>query len=779
MKKIGIFIQNYSSLVRFLLSYIIILLIPLLIGVLAYNEAVRLVERDAREANLSLLEQTKDILDRRFDEIDSIVTQISNSTKINKMINVNGPLNGADAFVMYDVLRDLSYYTVRNSFIADFYIYFRNSDIIMSSRSTYIRLPVFYEPAFKFGNMTYEEWHSKILESYHYKDYLPSTLAVLNGKMSPVITYMQSLPVEYPCHPIKGNIMVLIDENEINKLLSRLNINDGGWAYIADNRGRIITCIAKDKRALNPISFSPKQSKGFEDLVLSGEKMTVSYTASAYNGWTYVAALPNHVVMANVNYIKKTTCIIMFLALLLGVLIAFFLAYKNSKPLQKIAAMMKELIDGDNDNVSSGYAYLQSTVSKLIENNNNLKSAMQKQIPVIEAAFFHRLLKGEFYNLNEVEAVLAQTDIKMCGSCFVVTILHINGYHDLITKDILKELNMTAIIIKDIISGIDHDDLHVHSINNDKIALIIGFEADNARDCISETEVMLKQIDYELINHYNIKVSMAAGNICDSMLLISQSFNEALQALDFSTAEKDSGVIWYHKLPNDSKTYYYPMDVETRLTNLVKAGDKHGMEDLLQGIYHKNLEERKLSKDMICQMVYEVRGTIIKILDQITVNDKEKLDSIKKSLSKAVHGENLENSFKSLFSVYELICDAVNEQKKSRNADLINRIIEYLNNAYTEADLCLCKVASQFDISEVYLCQFFKEKTGENFSDYLERIRIQYACELLAVTNLSINDIAMKTGYNSAHAFRRVLKRVKGINPLDYRDLNRTGGYIS
>lgn len=776
LKRLGLFRQKYSSLTRFLLSYIVILLIPLLTGMISYNEAVRLVEKDAREANLSLLEQTKDILDKRFDEIDSIVTQIANSTKIKRMMNVNGPLEGANAFIMYDALRDLSYYIVRNNFIADFFIYFKNSDIIISSRSSYTRLPIYYEPVLKYGNMTYEEWHREILDSYHCRDYLPSTPAVLNGKMSPVITYVQSIPLEYPGGPIKGNIMILIDENEINKLLSRLNINDGGWAYIADNTGQIITCISRDKSALHPLSFDPKQSKGFKDLVLSEKKMTISYTTSTYNGWIYVTALPYQVAMTNANHIKNATLTIMLITLLLGIMIAFFLAYKNSTPLQKIAAMLKELFDGDSDSGFSGYAYLQSSISRLIESNNDLKSAMQKQVPVIEAAFFHRLLKGEFYNLNEIEAILAQTDIKMCGSWFVVIILHINGYHDLITKDILKELSMTIVVIKDIISNVTHDNLHVHSINNDKVALIVGFDSDNVQDCISETEAMLKKIDYELVNRYNIKVSIAAGNLYDSRLLISQSFNEALYALDYMNAEKENGIIWYSRLPNDNKTYYYPMDVETRLTNLLKAGDKQGMESLLQDIYRKNFEERKLSKDMILQMIYEVRGTIIKVLDQITTCNREKLDSLKKSLNRVIHSENPDALFKGLFSIYGLLCDIINERKKCRNVELINKITDYLNKAYTDPDLCLCKVASQFDISEVYLCQFFKEKTGENFSDYLENIRMQQACELLAITDMSVNDIAIKAGYNSAHAFRRALKRVKGINPLDYRELNRVTG---
>lgn len=775
LRWLGSLRRKHSSLAWFFLSYIVILLIPLLTGSIAYNEAVRLVEKSAREANLSLLEQTKDILDRRFDEVDSIVAQISNNTRIKRMLNVNGPLEGADAFVMYDALRDLSYYIVRNNFIADFYIYFKNSDIIMSSGSAYTRLSIYYEPLLKYGDLTYGEWHRKILNGYHSRAYLPADLAMLNGKMSSVITYLQSIPIESP-GPTKGNIMVLIDENEINKLLSRLTINDGGWAYIADDTGRIITCIAEDKNLLSPLSFDREQPRGFKDMLLSGKKMTISYTTSGYNGWTYVAALPYHAAMANANHIKRATFTITLVSLLLGIIIAFFLAYKNSTSLQKIAAMLKELFDGEGDSAPGGYAYLQSSVSRLIESNRDLKSAMQKQLPAIQAAFFQRLLKGEFYSLNELEAVLAQTDIKMRGRWYMVVILHINRYPDLITKDILKELSMTVVVIKDIISNVIRDNLHVHSIENDKAALIAGFDSDNPQDCISEMEAILKKIDGELTGRYNIKVTMAAGNPYDSRLLIGKSFNEALQALDYEPAEGAGAVIWYNRLSSDSKTYYYPLDVETRLMNLLKSGDKQGMESLLQDIRRRNFVERKLNMDMLVQLLYEVRGTIVKALDQIMACDGEKLNNVKKSLNKVTQSEKPDAYFKYLAGVFELLCDIINERKKSRSADRINKITDYLNKAFADPDLCLCKVASQFGISEVYLCQFFKEKTGENFSDYLENIRIRQACKLLATTGMSVKDIAVETGYNSAHAFRRALKRVKGVNPLDYRELNRIVG---
>ena len=78
-------------------------------------------------------------------------------------------------------------------------------------------------------------------------------------------------------------------------------------------------------------------------------------------------------------------------------------------------------------------------------------------------------------------------------------------------------------------------------------------------------------------------------------------------------------------------------------------------------------------------------------------------------------------------------------------------------------------MASTFSITESYLSFFFKEQTGENFSGYVETVRITHAVELLRTTEMSIADVAAAVGYNSDKTFRRVFKKAKGISPSDYR----------
>ena len=64
----------------------------------------------------------------------------------------------------------------------------------------------------------------------------------------------------------------------------------------------------------------------------------------------------------------------------------------------------------------------------------------------------------------------------------------------------------------------------------------------------------------------------------------------------------------------------------------------------------------------------------------------------------------------------------------------------------------------------------FKEKTGVNFSTYLENIRMTEAARLIQETDISLNELYFAVGYNNPNSFRRVFKKVFGVTPSSMRE---------
>ena len=101
-----------------------------------------------------------------------------------------------------------------------------------------------------------------------------------------------------------------------------------------------------------------------------------------------------------------------------------------------------------------------------------------------------------------------------------------------------------------------------------------------------------------------------------------------------------------------------------------------------------------------------------------------------------------------------------------QNLVLVEKVKEYIQLNYSDQQLSLTSVGEEFCITEAYLSKIFKKATGENFSKYIESMRMKYAKDLMD-QNKRVTEVAEMVGYNSPQVFRRAWKRYYGGTPSD------------
>ncbi len=105
----------------------------------------------------------------------------------------------------------------------------------------------------------------------------------------------------------------------------------------------------------------------------------------------------------------------------------------------------------------------------------------------------------------------------------------------------------------------------------------------------------------------------------------------------------------------------------------------------------------------------------------------------------------------------------------------VKRIVNYLNENY-EHKISLDQIAHNMYLSPVYISKIFKEETGESPINYLIKIRLEKAREILEHSeDGSIKNIATEVGYDDVYHFSKLFKKYYGISPQNYRrSLNGT-----
>jgi len=126
-----------------------------------------------------------------------------------------------------------------------------------------------------------------------------------------------------------------------------------------------------------------------------------------------------------------------------------------------------------------------------------------------------------------------------------------------------------------------------------------------------------------------------------------------------------------------------------------------------------------------------------------------------------------------LQTVFSGFLQQLNDENNPEETPLYNdmrlqKITEYVHRHYS-GKIRVRKAAQDIGMAEASFCRFFKKTYGEHFTDYVNKIRIEYAVRRLLETKDSVSEIGYACGFNSIDYFIRIFKKIKGCTPGEYR----------
>lgn len=764
---------------KFIVPYIFILAVPLVMGMGIYKIAANIVKEDIKQSNISMLNQSKNIVEKQLQQIDHLSIQLASNHKLSSLLDLKEPLLATDYLNISNVIKELNSYTSNMDYLDGYYIYLKNSDYIITQDTLY-KADVYYNMVLKFKPSEYKKWLEMLMSDHYACEYVPLTSYDVKGLDSNRTNFLQSVPFGYNEKP-KGAMTIAFKNEKITELISYIDISKGGFIYVENDEGNVITSLPGKMNPHNKINAKElTKEEGFFSKNIDGKKMIVTYITSKERGWKYVIALPSKLVFANLNDFTLISVKMFLITILAGVIIASMLAYRNSKPVFDIVKQLKQFTGDESTlsgNAGNAFSLINGSVSNLISTNNELQKDINNQKALIHSSFLDKIIKGQIYNEAEFLATSAYVGIDISkGQSVVILIKVFNNESTSINlnNEIIEELNISKAIIRGVLTKYFVGNVFFHDTDQQTIAIILNSQIEDINVFYKEIENIVSDVKRELLETINLKVDASGGEPYSNPLELWHSFEQAGHALD--NIDNKYSIVWSHNVEVESENYYYPLDLEQKLSNHTKVGDKVQVQKLLDFIYYENFEARSLNSCRNYDVVKELKSTIRKIFpnfkDIESINDNNDIkgtNDINDILKKVTSDNSYDVNFKLVANAYHCLCDLILVQKGNSNLVLMNKIKRYIESNYMDSNLCLYKVSSEFNLSEGYFSHLFKEQTDINFTDYLEKIRLNNADTLLKDQGLSINQIAEKVGYNSAQSFRRAFKRLYGVSPTDVR----------
>lgn len=756
---------------RFLISYISILLIPLLLSIVAFNTSVAVVQKNSINSTLFLLNQLKNRIDSRIEKIDEIVIKMAYDTKLQWLSSLNKPTEGSpDVYWFWEYYNNFCKIVsnLKDELDVSLLVALKRNDAVYFNSMLYFGLKDFYNSAFRYEKMAFEDWYTYLFSKFHYKDFIPRRNIFVNGVKKDVVTYVYSFPFWRKYNP-EGVIAVLIDEEKIQHLLEEIVKNLNGSAYIISSKGELISAYSARRVTLNKISpLDSIGTEGSEVLESNGSKIIVAYVKSQLNDWIYVAEFPIEIVMKEVYFLRKIIVIVLFTALFFGFLFSIIFAYRNEKPISEILGILLKRSKPSLAKDEKEFDFIKKEISKLIQSEMEFSKKLENQQFILTEIFFERLLYGHYDDKSKIEKLMKYLNLDMNSKRFVVAIIRILKDYQKATKDILNELDLYRISIEEIIKKNFWGPVYVHTISENEVSILVGFDLDDENDIKASVKNLFKKIQLEISSKYSITPLVVIGRICKSLFDVQYAFLDAKEVLE-------SASLRYKDVENDIlcadewqklDIIYYPLEIEEKIISLSLAGRANDLKSIFDMLFEKNFKENRISKNLKIIFLNELLATLIKVINRCGSSVTTSLELKQLWISK--EQQNLDMFFDEIVQKFIEISKIMDQNKKSHNEKLLEKILEFIHSNLCNSQMSISFVASQFDLSNSYFSFFFKEQMGIKFSDYIEKLRIEKACELLKEEKYNIDEVAKMVGYTNAHTFRRAFKKVVGILPSEF-----------
>lgn len=733
-----------------LISYISVLLLPVVIGIGLYTQIEKIMVEQAKQSNLALLEQAQQVVDHQFDELHLISRFLTSHPRVEMLLNAEQPKSGTERYEFYTLLKDMQRYRNHSRFVSDFYLYFEKSDTVLSTR---VRSDpkMFFENVYGYGNWTYEQWKETIYNKPYLNAYLPAENVGKNYNQDRKVVYLQTLPFGERKNP-KGTLVMYIDESRILNMLEQIAKSSQGTIYIKDRSGQIII-----------------STEGREALADSGDLLTVSVQSPA-NGWEYVSIVPQAVVMAKVNTVKATAVGLLVFCLLAGAAMCLFLSYRSYRPVREIIAYILNKNRHPLKEYRNEYEFIKTTVASSMEQQIALEKQLSQHKAVIRSNFLVRLLKGQA-QLSEVsEESLAFMGISWREANAAVMLIKLSDASGFVRSNHESEWALIRFVTGKLAE--EHSPYTAYSVELDEetIAVLLSVPDDAAAQ---QLQAWAGEFQKVMEQRFRTKTVIAFSDIHPGLDQWQECYLESIKALDYSVFTAPHSIQLYGEIEWENKAYYnFPIESEVQLMNAVKSGNWDQVKAMIDGLYANHFNVQKVTPVIGRLLFANLASTLFKLLASLNVTYEE-LFGESRPLNPFQEGKSVEELHQSISSMFEALCRHVKEQRKDAAALMLSQIQQYIRDHYADPMISLVSIADHFQITSQYLSSFFKKHSGTNLTDFLAQVRIEQAKKLMENPSFTISQIASMVGYTNDVGFIRVFKKHEGITPGKYREIQQ------
>jgi len=622
--------------------------------------------------------------------------------------------------------------------------------------------------------------------------YFPRTIRYVYNTNAPeknVVTF-----ILYPSMLSTDNhtaaFVINIDESYLRKTIQDIYSDKNDTVMILDSKGIVISDTENDqfmqdysqKAYVASIFRDVRQSGHFLEN-LNGSQNLVSFVKSNNLGWTFISIRSYSNLIGNIERLRNTTLGIAALLAFTGIFISFLMTRNVYNP---VKALMKRIgsqshHDASDPDPKNEMDYLSHEFQFILNKATSLESAMDVAYPALVNTYFNCLLKGKTDVLSENLQQMSDLDRALTGMSFSVLCLKIDESVELtensksekqvesvspsISPENRKKIKIVRDLSEDILGVIF--DLNVLDSSEDTLVLLLKVKEASQFDGLTQ---QIKKLQTAVKQALPITISIGCGDVVQTKDEIRNSYITAQEFLKYRFFYGADTILQYDLLKERmARNDKYDYGIEKKLGEAIQLQHvdivKQTVSDFMESISKASYPTAELFSSQL--MI-----SILKQFNAMMNPNEEEGPGFYRDIQKLPDIATFQD-MKSHIEDYCLrICSVLQARNDNRSMAVVLQVRAYLDEKYAMPDLSLESMADQVHLSAGYLGMLFKAYSGFSFGDYLIKVRMEKAKQLLSTTDMITGLISEKVGILNSTYFFTLFKKTYGMTPTQFRKKN-------
>lgn len=710
------------------------------------------VEEEHRQISDAVLRQSIQNIDATLEAVDRMTSEFMlDNDRINQFMMRDG-LNGVEIYKMKQSL-DRFY---------DSLVYRYGQSV-----SLYLHAPLtqrlYLDGAmYDFAGFANEGWRWSVLsldntDGWNYRDNMELYKGYQSFQKGSVFLNKRTYPLSSARST--GLVETLVGRDYLSAFLLESLPTEESQFYVFAQDGDVLLAVGEDWAAHAEETWAHLKGGRLFRLPSSPSYYAMS---SSYTGWRYVVRIPKS------GFISLYSPIGTLYALAVAVYctaVSVYLVMLFLRPYRTIAQMVAQIRESMEDMEgplqTDEFLYLRTGFLSLGQQVEGLKAQVESYRPAMCRQLIAELLQpGVVASYRDHCEKLLKAGMDFYEKGFCVAILHRPSQEEAPLDD-LQVLKKLAPLRDELVRPL--------CANREDKAVVVLLTASQA---LTQAQAR-RYVDMYLQALEADPLCVGIGMVREDFAGIPVSYRAAQAALNRSLL-LEGGVVEFHAAQYsgivDASLLLVSKEIGAVLDVTKEEYPAH-LPGLLAALFDK-MGQLGFTK----AMVYAVNGQLVFRGMELASKFDVHLDGLKAvyplgTLHALDQARTTQEYIQIQSTVFQQLYTALEEKKAHAGSPkLAQRIVRYLNNHYTNADLSASVMVDEFSVTAEHISRVFKENMGVTLQAYLTGLRIGHAKRLLRENKgMSLAAVAEQVGYANQQTFTRAFKKETGVSPGAYR----------